>query len=732
MDPQGFTGSGLAEPFPLSGIPFGQDQGGPQQGMPVSGIQAPGGPAQAQGGDQSADSGIDPLLLQAIMAQLEAGGGPGLGNTPLLDPFAGTVGQGGGVLGQFGPQFGPQFLQAGQMQSQGPPGTAPGTAPGGDNTQKTLAAISQLVKLASPFIGSDQQPDQGTRGPSDTLADTLRSAQGGVSGTGPGGDTPIGGTGATLGQGNAASGGGGTLGQFQNQILDPRAPADASLGTLTIQSPSAGLPGIPGQFSPITDPLVADLLNRGMPLRDIQELLSQSQLPPGSGTALEQVSGGELGIGAPGTTPTGQPESLSGAPGGSQGGLSFSGAIQGAGGALGGATGLLGLLNAIRGGDTGAEAQASLKLLSSLASLPGNQGVQQVAGQGASDLSGTLNSASVSGSLGGDLGALAGVAGLARDLAAKNYPGVTSDALGLLKTLYSLYSAAQSAGSGAVGTAGASSASAADAALGGTTDAAGAATGSALGSALGTYGGVTAVYDLAKLGFELGLGSEGPSSNNQYLDAVMGLLGPVGDIIGLSARGAFTPSESWITYPQRLRQTLGLENRELNSLLTELGNAQNRGDITQDAQLFANAIGSQVGGYGITTGDQGQPVLGALPGATGKRHEGNVTADFSPEVDALNQLMAAMYASAPAGQATPLSQNAFNWGATEGQYGQVNDFTQQMIAGGAPDISGLPPALQRLIADNVWGYRNQLQQQALADSLMGGMTPTGSGGGTGL
>lgn len=722
----GQPGSGLAYPVPLSGLMMGPQGAG--MGMEdTSGASRQVAPAQAQ-----QEPSIDPLLLQAILAQSQIGEGgiPGLGNISLTNPFGATLGQGGGGLGQ-------DFLTAGAMQPQPQPsGGSPGTGFQGDNTLKALGAISQLVKLASPFLGTGtegqgEQP-QGQRGgtaESPSLADQLRSAAtpGGIAGAV--GEIPLASSGGTLGQGGGAAGGG-TLGQFGSQTA---APTDALAGFSPIgnisleQRLGEGGGPTPSQLSAIQQ-----LVGAGLSQFDAASLIF------GKGFAGDPEAGLAGGQDTPTSLSGTVPGGVLGGTGASQGGLSLQGGIQGLSGGLGLTQGIMGLLRAIQSGNPAAEAKAASGVLSQATglantanSLSGNAaGLTQGATQGLSGIS-------------GGLGTAASLAGLVQDIQAGNYPAVTKDALSLLKSIYSLYSGisgAAGAGAGAAGatagaTAGAGAAGAADAALGGTTagSAAGAGTGSiagsALGSALGTYGGVSAVYDLAKLGFQLGLGGgEGPSSGNPYMDAVMGLLGPVGDVIGLFSRGAFTPSESWITFPQRLQETLRMENQELGGLFTALNNARTQGDVSQDAQLFANAIAQRVGGYGLQPGT-GAPQLAPIPGATGGTHEGRAAISFDPQVSGLNQLMGALYPLLPAGAAAPLSQSAFNWGATQNQWDQVNNLTNQYIAGGGtamPDTSNLSPVVRNLLARNIQSFQDTQRQQALYEQMLAGAQPTGA------
>jgi hypothetical protein len=151
----GQTGSGWAYPVALSGLGMG-DQG---TGMSGGGQSLSG--TQDQGGNkaQSADGGIDPLFLQALLAQSQGGGmGTGLGNLPLL------AGVGGGSLGQFGGGVPFGGMGPGQGGAAGPQlGQMAGGASSADPialTQKLLGAVSLLSRLggnntASPTTGTD-------------------------------------------------------------------------------------------------------------------------------------------------------------------------------------------------------------------------------------------------------------------------------------------------------------------------------------------------------------------------------------------------------------------------------------------------------------------------------------------------------------------------------------------------------------------------------------------------
>lgn len=242
--------------------------------------------------------------------------------------------------------------------------------------------------------------------------------------------------------------------------------------------------------------------------------------------------------------------------------------------------------------------------------------------------------------------------------------------------------------------------------------------GASAGAVLGAYGGASAVYDLAKLGFELGLGSEGPSSGNPYMDAVMGLLGPVGDVIGLFSRGAFTPSEAWTSFPQRLQSTLRNEASSLNDLYAGLTGAKTQGDIGQLLGLFQNQLtNSGTGGEGSVGGYQlgaptagGAPQIGALPGATGTQHEGGISVDFGPRVNALNQLIQQMYPNlAAGGPSAALSQSAFDYGMNQSQWDFANQAIQGMLSGQQVDISGQPQNVQNFINQQVAAMQQQQQ-----------------------
>lgn len=559
-------------------------------GQTASGTMDQGG-MKAQSADQQ--NSIDPLLLQAIMSQMEGAISPGLGHdVSLTTPFAGSLGQYGIPFGGAGPQ---QNMIAGPQQSNM-------VAPGGQGTDLSspiikaiLGGVSQLSKLA--------------QGQKDTP--TASPATGGTDTQEPQGTQTV---------GNLAS------------------PANF-VGDLSPQEFFA-------------------LAQSGLSAEQISAIMS--------GIGNPQVSGGELGMDFGPSSAGGTLGQAGGSPG------SLLGAAGGAAGTLGG---LYSLYQGVDKGNPLGIGSGALQTGQGLYSLAG----QGYLGAGANSLAGEVN---------------AGVSGLGEGLL---------NSLGL----------GTEAGAGVSGAAGAAGAGAG-------ADAGASAGGAAAGSALGAYNIASLVYSLGKLGFELGLGSSGPTSGNQYMDLAMGLLGPVGDVIGGFSQPAFQPSMQYQEFGNRLAQTLGGERQDIQNIITALGDAKTQGDVQRAADLFAGSIGPGIGGYSLAAPTAGgAPQLSGLPGAGGGVHEKGARANFDQPIGLVNQLLAAMYPMLPAGPMGDLSGEAYGLGLTNPELTQFNQ-TAQTIMGSNPQMSGeqfstnqMPPEIMAMMAGLDPRVQNQLVQTLL-------------------
>jgi hypothetical protein len=251
--------------------------------------------------------------------------------------------------------------------------------------------------------------------------------------------------------------------------------------------------------------------------------------------------------------------------------------------------------------------------------------------------------------------------------------------------------------------------------------------GAAGGTALGAASVASAAYSLMKLAYQLGLGGEGPSSGNQWMDLAMGFLGPVGDAVGAFARPAFTPSHDWMDFGGEVGRTLNHEGTQLQNLVYALQHAKTQGDVTQAADLFRTAIdsgGSGVGGYQLADPFNGAPQIGALPGATGKRHEWGIEADFGAPVEATNAALRELFAALPAGVATPLGQASFNARMTDPEYTQYGtEYNNAMNAAGPSNdwnsTQGRTPqaALDLISASTLSPRLQDLMRTAVQQSL---------------
>ena len=242
----------------------------------------------------------------------------------------------------------------------------------------------------------------------------------------------------------------------------------------------------------------------------------------------------------------------------------------------------------------------------------------------------------------------------------------------------------------------------------------------AVGTSVGAATGIVGLYSLMEgLYRMLGAGGEGPTSNNQWADLGFSLIPAVGDVLKEATKGAWTPSEAWRTYGQRLASTLGNENHSLKNLLYAAQNAKTRGDLTQAANMFQHDIageGSNPGeGYigGYTLGDNatnGAPQIGGLPGAGGSKHEYGITANFDQPVGATNRLLQALYDQLPEGAASPLDQHAFDWSMTQPEYGAYQGDIEQAL--NDPNLSGYRPDQYSIYLDQnpQANLRPELQQ----------------------
>lgn len=136
-----------------------------------------------------------------------------------------------------------------------------------------------------------------------------------------------------------------------------------------------------------------------------------------------------------------------------------------------------------------------------------------------------------------------------------------------------------------------------------------------------------------------GIFQVGKAVANSYLPVVGGFLAdlvheniskPIADLFG-----GFGDSKAWQMFPAEVSQTLQLTESSNQGLALALANAQNEGDITKAISEWKSKVGQRVGGFGEGSGALDIP---DVPGASGKKHEGGIGANFVPEVAGLRAL----------------------------------------------------------------------------------------------
>lgn len=100
--------------------------------------------------------------------------------------------------------------------------------------------------------------------------------------------------------------------------------------------------------------------------------------------------------------------------------------------------------------------------------------------------------------------------------------------------------------------------------------------------------------------------------------------------------GEFGPSKRWLNFPNELAQTLSLTESSNQKLAAALANASNENDIKGAIAAWKSDIGGRVGGFGAGSGEFDIP---DVPGATGTKHEGGISANFNPQTAGLRALM---------------------------------------------------------------------------------------------
>jgi hypothetical protein len=235
----------------------------------------------------------------------------------------------------------------------------------------------------------------------------------------------------------------------------------------------------------------------------------------------------------------------------------------------------------------------------------------------------------------------------------------------------------------------------------------------------------------------------GETTGNQWGDMAVGLLGgPVADPLkGLI--GSFTgPSNAWQQFGGKLSGTLYGESSAINTLLPWLGKAQTQGDIGQSLDMFRQLVetGAGVGGYQLgKPTDLGAPQIGALPGATGTRHEGGLTADFGPVTTAMNNYIAALYAALPpGGPSGTMTYESFAAGMSPDELGNFTRLAQQGMALPADQQqafvaqSGLDPQRQDQLLRYIGNPLSPGNERMLYQPDVGGPGDGGGDGGGGI
>ena len=98
-------------------------------------------------------------------------------------------------------------------------------------------------------------------------------------------------------------------------------------------------------------------------------------------------------------------------------------------------------------------------------------------------------------------------------------------------------------------------------------------------------------------------------------------------------------------FGKEVGKTLGEENLALQSFGSALPAVQSQAQLDQLLDLYKNAVGQRVGGYGEGAAPGTVP---GLPGATGTAHEWGQVADFDPVTSAINQILGPLRGALPA------------------------------------------------------------------------------------
>jgi hypothetical protein len=114
----------------------------------------------------------------------------------------------------------------------------------------------------------------------------------------------------------------------------------------------------------------------------------------------------------------------------------------------------------------------------------------------------------------------------------------------------------------------------------------------------------------------------------------------IGGFIGNLLGGLFGsgPSAEWLTFHNRLAETLQKEADAANALAAGLAGATTLDDFAKTVDAFKQSIEAAIPGFLAATGQTNLGSFGIpqIPGATGTEHEGGISVNFGPGIDQLN------------------------------------------------------------------------------------------------
>jgi hypothetical protein len=162
----------------------------------------------------------------------------------------------------------------------------------------------------------------------------------------------------------------------------------------------------------------------------------------------------------------------------------------------------------------------------------------------------------------------------------------------------------------------------------------------------------------------------------------------------------FHPSESWMTFPERVGKTAQLEGSSLGALMKGLPYVQSKQELADALNAFKVEVGHRVGGYGEGAGQYQIP---NLPGVGPKTHGVNTSeTDFGPHVRNAQQIIDALLPLLPDTYASTDNSEMRNFARFQnpdyatpqmmydpGQFGEHAAMFQQLYGTTMPLIGGM-------------------------------------------